>query len=133
MPQICDDQAAELRRAEEQLQQMEAALMSRNQQAAGLQAKVAELEAEQESTRQEQRTLGGVCAAKERDQVRKLESLQDEVRARCTDRVAIMGAEAVPDACAHKFYEDEKWLWCCLSAMWNCSAQVYGCTMCPHA
>lgn len=53
--------------------------MSRNQQAAGLQAKVSEMEAELDSTRQEQRTFGSVFAAKERDQVRKLESLQDEV------------------------------------------------------
>lgn len=81
-PQICDDQAGELRRAEEQLQQMEAALMSRNQQVSSLQAKVSELEAEVESSRQEQRTFGSVFAAKERDQTRKLEALQDEVRGR---------------------------------------------------
>ncbi len=75
---VCDDQAGELRRAEEQLQQMEAALMSRSQQAAGLTAKVAELEAELESTRHEQRTFGSVYAAKERDAARRLEALGDE-------------------------------------------------------
>lgn len=53
--------------------------MSRNQQTAGLQARVSELETELESTRHEQRTFGSVFAAKERDQVRKMEGLQDEV------------------------------------------------------
>lgn len=80
--QICDEQAGELRRAEEQLASMEGALLGRNQQVAALTSKVAELEAEVESTRHEQRTFGSVFAAKERDQVRKLEGLQDEVRRR---------------------------------------------------
>lgn len=56
--------------------------MARNQSVAALTAKVAELEAEVESGRHEQRTFGSVFAAKERDQVRKLEALQDEVRRR---------------------------------------------------
>jgi hypothetical protein len=78
--QICDDQAAELRRAEEQLQAMEAALMSRNHAVAGLQARVSELEAEAESARQEQRTFSSMFAAKEREQGRRLEAADDEVR-----------------------------------------------------
>lgn len=78
-PQICDEQAAELRRAEEHLQQTEAALAARNQQVSVLQAKAAELEAELEGARHEHRTFGSVFAAKERDQARRLETLQDEV------------------------------------------------------
>lgn len=58
---------------------MEGALLARNQQVAALTSKVGELEAEVESTRHEQRTFGSVFAAKERDQGRKLEGLQDEV------------------------------------------------------
>jgi GH35 family endo-1,4-beta-xylanase len=59
---------------------MEAAVMSRNQQASSLQARVSELEADLESTRHEQRTFGSMFAAKEREQQHKTEALQDEVR-----------------------------------------------------
>jgi hypothetical protein len=58
---------------------MEAAVMSRNQTVASVQARVSELEAELESTRHEQRTFGSVFAAKERDQARRMESMSDEV------------------------------------------------------
>jgi chaperonin cofactor prefoldin len=77
--QICDEQAAELRRAEEQLSAVEAALQQRTSQLQQLQARVSELESEVESNRHEQRTFGSAIAAKERDHVRRIESLQDEV------------------------------------------------------
>jgi predicted RNase H-like nuclease (RuvC/YqgF family) len=77
--QICDEQAAELRRAEEQLSAVEAALQQRTGQVQQLQARVSELESEVESSRHEQRTFGSAIAAKERDHVRRIESLQDEV------------------------------------------------------
>lgn len=77
--QICDEQAAELRRAEEQLSAVESALQQRTSQAQQLQARLAELESEVESSRHEQRTFGSAIAAKERDHVRRIESLQDEV------------------------------------------------------
>jgi chromosome segregation ATPase len=77
--QICDEQAAELRRAEEQLSAVEAALQQRTSQMQQLQARVSELESEVESNRHEQRTFGSAIAAKERDHVRRIESLQDEV------------------------------------------------------
>lgn len=77
---MCDEQAAELRRAEEQLQQLESALVGRNGAAASLQARVAELESELDGARAEQRTFDSVRAAKERDQARRLEGAQDEVR-----------------------------------------------------
>ena len=54
--------------------------MARNTSAAGLQSKIVELEAELESARAEAHTFGSVFAAKERDQGRRLEALQDEVR-----------------------------------------------------
>lgn len=78
-PQICDEQAAELRRAEQQLAAVEGALQQRTGQAQALQARVAELEGEAESARHEQRTFGSAYAAKERDTVRRIEGLQDEV------------------------------------------------------
>jgi chromosome segregation ATPase len=77
--QVCDEQAAELRRAEEQLSAVEAALQQRTSQLQQLQARVSELESEVESNRHEQRTFGSAIAAKERDHVRRIESLQDEV------------------------------------------------------
>lgn len=77
--QICDEQAAELRRAEEQLAAVESALQQRSNQAQQLQARITELEAELESSRHEQRTFGSAIAAKERDHIRRIESLQDEV------------------------------------------------------
>lgn len=79
LPQICDEQAAELHRAEEQLQQVENALQQRNQQIQALQGKITEMEAEVENARHEQRTFGSAYAAKDRDSARKIESLQDEV------------------------------------------------------
>ena len=77
--QICDEQAAELRRAEEQLATVETVLQQRTGQAQQLQARIAELEAEAESNKQEQRQYGSAYAAKERDNIRRIEALQDEV------------------------------------------------------
>eukprot|EP00879_Flechtneria_rotunda_P031409 GHRR01034315.1.p1 GENE.GHRR01034315.1~~GHRR01034315.1.p1 ORF type:complete len:328 (+),score=147.26 GHRR01034315.1:453-1436(+) len=76
---ICDEQAAELRRAEEQLAAVEATLQQRNSQAQQLQARIREVESELENSKQEHSRFGSVYAVKERDHVRRVESLQEEV------------------------------------------------------
>lgn len=77
--QICDEQATELRRAEEQLAAVEAALQQRTSQAQQQQSRISELEAELGSSKHEQRTFGSAYAAKDRDNIRRIETLQDEV------------------------------------------------------
>jgi len=65
--------------AEEQLTAVQAALQQRGGQAQQLQARMAELEAELEAARHEQRTAASGQVAKERDNMRRLEHLQEEV------------------------------------------------------
>ena len=77
--QICDEQAAELHHAEEQLVAVEAALGQRTAQVTALQSRLAEVESELEGVKHEQRQYGSAFAAKDRDSHRKIEGLQDEV------------------------------------------------------
>lgn len=76
--QVCDEQAAELRRAEEQLTTLQSALQQRSSAAVAAAARIAQLEAELDAARHEARASSSAHAARDRDATRRMEGLQEE-------------------------------------------------------